>query len=153
MSSQKFGKSWQASLSGHLQELAMTAAISFWVAQIIGNSMGTVLALCLLCHPLAWLPASLFVLMQVRGLENRLLYSLIHQFSGCEATLYVICSWQLWYCLLVMLQYSYRGMPTVCNGYTIHPLQQCRDHSIISSLACLSPRTHKSDCYAGIVTP
>ncbi|KAL0040691.1 hypothetical protein WJX79_001880 [Trebouxia sp. C0005] len=43
----------------------MTAAISFWVAQIIGNSMGTMLALCLLCHPLACLPAAVFLLLQV----------------------------------------------------------------------------------------
>lgn len=56
---------WQACLFGHLQELAMTAAISFWVAQIIGNSMGTMLALCLLCHPLACLPAAVFLLVQV----------------------------------------------------------------------------------------
>jgi len=63
---------WQACLSKHLQELAMTAAISFWVAQIIGNSMGTMLALCLLCHPLACLPAAVFLLMQVSNSQHLL---------------------------------------------------------------------------------
>lgn len=43
----------------------MTVAISFWVAQIIGNSMGTIVALCLLCHPWACLPASIFLLLQL----------------------------------------------------------------------------------------
>lgn len=43
----------------------MTVAISFWVAQIIGNSMGTIVALCLLCHPWACLPAGIFLLLQV----------------------------------------------------------------------------------------
>ena len=63
---------WQACLSRHLQELAMTAAISFWVAQVIGNSMGTMLALCLLCHPLACLPAAVFLLLQVRNSRHLL---------------------------------------------------------------------------------
>ena len=63
---------WQACLSKHLQELAMTAAISFWVAQIIGNSMGTMLALCLLCHPLACLPAAVFLLLQVSSSRHLL---------------------------------------------------------------------------------
>jgi len=63
---------WQACLSKHLQELAMTAAISFWVAQIIGNSMGTMLALCLLCHPLACLPAAVFLLLQVSNSQHLL---------------------------------------------------------------------------------
>lgn len=63
---------WQACLSKHLQQLAMTAAISFWVAQIIGNSMGTMLALCLLCHPLACLPAAVFLLLQVSSSRHLL---------------------------------------------------------------------------------
>ena len=56
---------WTSPLHIHLQEFAMTVAISFWVAQIIGNSMGTIAALCLLCHPWACLPASIFLLIQV----------------------------------------------------------------------------------------
>lgn len=50
----------------------MTVAISFWVAQIIGNCMGTIVALCLLCHPWAFLAASIFLLIQVSLLAKML---------------------------------------------------------------------------------
>ena len=55
----------QGTLLRGQQELAAMAAISFWMSQIMINTVGTMLACCLLCHKMTCLPAATFLLLQV----------------------------------------------------------------------------------------
>ena len=60
----------QGTLIRLLQNLAATAAISFWMSQIMINTVGTMVACCLLCYQLNCLPAAIFLLLEVSTLTE-----------------------------------------------------------------------------------